>query len=185
MTFSRRILLAAAMMSPFALSACADPQPLYVDQAWIRVSPNPQSPAAGYFTIHGGPEEVSLRGVTTEGALRVELHESVMQNGMMTMKPIESVAVPAKTEVKFAPGGKHLMLFGINPAMVKTGKLQLTMVFSNGDRIIVDAVIQKPAASSGAKDAKDDAMGNMANMADMGTMDHAHEGHAEAGNAAR
>jgi copper(I)-binding protein len=171
MTFSSRILLAAAMASPFALSACADPQPLYVDQAWIRLSPNPESPAAGYFTIHGGPEDVSLRGVTTEAALRVELHESLMQNGMMTMKPIESVTVPAKTQVKFAPGGKHLMLFGVNPAVVKAGKLQLTMVFSNGDRIIVDAVIQKPTAD--AKAGKDDGTS---------AMDHAHEGNTEGRN---
>lgn len=156
----RIVRLAAILATPFALSACADPAPLYVDQAWVQLNANPKAPSAGYFTIHGGPEAVTLRAIQTEGALRIEMHENVMKDGMMTMIPLDSVAVPAQTKVAFAPGGKHLMIFGVNPAVVEAGKLTMTMFFSNGDRILVDAAI-KPAGTAG-------------DPAAMNGMDHAH-----------
>src|SRR3546814_10728888 len=36
------------------LAACAPAKVLYVDQAWVRLSPNDATPSAGYFTVHGG-----------------------------------------------------------------------------------------------------------------------------------
>jgi copper(I)-binding protein len=136
---------AAILALPLALSACGDPQPLYVDQAWIRLSANPSNPSAGYFTVHGGPEKVQLRGVITDRAQRIEMHESMQHDGMAMMMPIESADIPAKEKVVFAPGGKHLMLWGINPGAVEQGTMPLTFLFSNGDRIIVDTVIRKPS----------------------------------------
>ena len=51
------------------------------------------------------------------------------------MKPLTSVDVPAKSRVEFKQGGKHVMVWGINPAAVAAGKMPMTFVFSNGDRI--------------------------------------------------
>lgn len=142
-----RPLLSLALL-PVALAALSgcEKQPLYVDRATIRLSPNPDSPSAGYFTVHAGSDAVTLRDVTTDAAVRVEMHESAMQNGMMTMRKIDSVDVPAKGVLKFEPGGRHLMLWKINPGVAATGKLTLTLLFSNGDRILVDAVVQKPGS---------------------------------------
>ncbi|MEJ7925585.1 copper chaperone PCu(A)C [Sphingobium sp. AN641] len=139
-----------SLLAPLLLVACGDPAPTYVDQAWVRVSPNKDSPSAGYFTAHAGETAVTLRGVLTDRALRVEMHESVNEGGVMKMKPIDSVDIPAKGKVVFAPGGKHIMLWGVNPDAVAQGKMPLTFLFSNGDRIIVDAVVQKPGAAAAA-----------------------------------
>ncbi|MEO8530090.1 MAG: copper chaperone PCu(A)C [Deltaproteobacteria bacterium] len=145
-----RLLSPALLAASFALTSCADPAPLYVDQAYVRAATSADAPAGGYFVIHGGPEDVKLRGVETEAALRIEMHQSMMKGGMMTMAPLDSVDVPAKTTVAFAPGGRHLMIFGLNPAAVSAGKLTMTMIFSNGDRLLVDAVVQKPGSSAPA-----------------------------------
>ena len=139
-----------ALAAPLALSACGDPAPSYIDQAWVRLSPNKDSPSAGYFVAHGGDAGVQIRGVLTAYAVRVEMHESVMDKGVMAMKPIDSVDVPAKGEVAFAPGGKHLMLWGINDAAVNQGKMELTFLMSDGKRLLVDAVIRKPKAAGSA-----------------------------------
>ncbi|MCP1472051.1 hypothetical protein J3E64_003766 [Sphingobium sp. OAS761] len=146
-----------ALMAPLALSACGDPAPTYIDQAWVRLSPGKDTPSAGYFVAHGGDADTQLRGVLTDYALKVEMHESVEQNGMMTMKPLSSVDIPAKGTVAFAPGGKHLMIWGVNDTAIGRGKMQLTFLLSNGDRLLVDAVIRKPEAA-GAPAAMD--MGN-------------------------
>ncbi|AUW58835.1 hypothetical protein C1T17_12775 [Sphingobium sp. SCG-1] len=146
--FSKLVSVLAVLSAPMLLAACADPAPLYVDQAWIRISPNKDTPSAGYFVVHGGETPVELRDVMTDRALRVEMHESVAKDGKMTMQPISAVPVPAKGEVAFAPGGKHLMLFGVNAEAVQQGKVPLTFLFSNGDRIIVDAIVQKAGAAA-------------------------------------
>lgn len=150
-TAMRALLPIAVLACLFPLAACGDPAPTYVDQAWVRVSPNKDSPSAGYFTVHGGDAATTLRGVLTDRAIRVEMHESVKgEGGVMSMKPIESVDIPAKGTVAFAPGGKHLMLWSVNQDAVDQGKMPMTFLFSNGDRIIVDAVVQKAGASPAA-----------------------------------
>lgn len=149
-SFSRMLATIGLLTAPMLLAACADPPPLFVDQAWIRVSPNKDMPSAGYFVVHGGETPVELRGVMTDRALRVEMHETMNMGGKMTMTPVTAVPVPAKTQVAFAPGGKHLMLWGVNPEAVQQGKVPLTFLFSNGDRIIVDAIVQKTGAAAPA-----------------------------------
>lgn len=150
--------LAAPLM--LGLAACGDPAPTYVDQAWIRLSPNKDTPSSGYFVVHGGDSATQLRGVLTDYALKVEMHESMESGGMTTMKPIESVEIPAKTNVAFAPGGKHLMLWKVNDTAISRGKMQMTFLMSNGDRLLVDAVIRKPEGATSAAPASTEHSGH-------------------------
>lgn len=143
----RALFALATLAAPLLLSACGDPAPTYIDQAWIRLSPNKETPSAGYFIAHGGDAATQLRGVRTDYALKVEMHESVSDKGIMSMKPIDSVDIPANATVAFAPGGKHLMLWGVNDTAISRGKMQMTFLLANGDRLLVDAVIQKPQAA--------------------------------------
>jgi copper(I)-binding protein len=91
--------------------------------------------------------------VLTDYALKVAMHESIDKDGMMTMEALDKVDIPAKGTVAFAPGGKHLMLWGVNDTAISRGKMQLTFLMGNGDRLLVDAVISKPepADAAGAK----------------------------------
>ena len=150
----RQILAGAAILT---LAGCSDPPPLYVDGGYVRLNANPSAPSAAYFTIHGGGDAVVLRDVTTEEAVRLEIHESAMKDGMATMAKVGTVDVPAKATVKFEPGGKHIMLWNVNQEAVADGKMSFTFIFSNGDRILVDAVVQKAdgSAAGGALNAMD------------------------------
>ncbi|MCE7796773.1 copper chaperone PCu(A)C [Sphingobium sufflavum] len=173
-----RILPAALLplAALVALSGC-EKAPLYVDQAVVRLSPNAESPSAGYFTVHAGADPVTLRAVTSEAAVRVEMHDSVVKNGLMTMQQIDHVDIPAKGVLRFEPGGRHLMLWQVDPSVAQSGKVTLTLLFSNGDRILVDAAVQKtgeaaPAPASAHSNGmqghdmmKDHDMANMGNMA--------------------
>lgn len=180
--FARRTLIGAALAAAaLTLSACgenlgAGPQ-LNVVSGYIQMGATPDSPAAGYFTVTGGPRDVQLMAVTADLAQRVEMHESVRENGVVTMKPLASAAVPAKGKLEFKPGGKHLMIWGINGAAVRAGKLPMAFVFTNNnnERILFDLVI-KPAPDAGAD-------GGMA--MDHGSMDHGAMGAGKAADAAK
>jgi copper(I)-binding protein len=84
----------------------------------------------------------------TDYAFKFEMHESMDHGVMMTMKPLDSVEIPAKGKVAFAPGGKHLLIWGVNDTAISRGKMTFTFLLSNGDRLLVDAVIQKPGAGA-------------------------------------
>ena len=165
--------IAALAATALTLSACGENlgkgQPLNVVSGHIVMGATDDRPAVGYFRVQGGPQPVELVAVTADLAQRVEMHESIRENGMMTMKPLARSEVPAKGELVFKQGGKHLMIWGINGAAVRAGKLPMAFVFTNNanERILFDMVI-KPAegAAAGSEAAMDhDAMGHGADKA--------------------
>ena len=132
-------LIAAAA----ALAGCAPEKQLYVSDAWVRLAAVQGRPAAAYFTLHGGPTDATLIGVSTDVAIKTEMHETkATANGQgVTMAAIRSVPLPALGTVAFAPGGKHVMLFDVNPGIKPGAGMTFTFVFADGLRIQKDAQV--------------------------------------------
>jgi len=122
-----------------ALSACQQPKAVSVDKAWIRLAAVPSNPSAAYFTLKGGPKDATLTGVSTVAAMRSEMHESMNAGGMMSMAPLKLVALRAGGEVKFAPGGKHVMLYGLKATA--GGAVPLTFTFADGHSLTASAKV--------------------------------------------
>ncbi|MFK3888182.1 copper chaperone PCu(A)C [Sphingomonas sp. NPDC079357] len=112
------------------------------NDAYVRLAAVPGRPAAGYFGLRGGAKDTTLVGVEAPGASRAEMHGSRMTaNGMVTMESLAKVPVPAKTEVAFAPGGRHVMLFDL-PQSVRAGSLMpLTLRFADGAAAKLEAKV--------------------------------------------
>jgi copper(I)-binding protein len=130
---------AVPLLVALALAGCGQPAQLSVTNAWVRLPAVPGRPAAAYFTVHGGPTDATLINVTTDTAIRTELHESKDAGGQMTMAKLDTVRVPAKTDVAFAPGGRHVMVFDINPSVKRGGTMTFTFTFADATRILQDA----------------------------------------------
>ena len=159
--------IAALAATALTLSACGENlgkgQPLNVVSGHIVMGATDDRPAVGYFRVQGGPQPVQLVAVTSDLAQRVEMHESVRENGVVTMKPLARADVPAKGELVFKQGGKHLMIWGINGAAVRAGKLPVAFVFTNNnnERILFDMVIKPAEGAAGGEAAMDhSAMGH-------------------------
>ena len=131
--------LLVAALPALALVSCAKEKELSVTDAWVSFAPVRTTPSAAYFTVHGGPQDVSLIGVSTEVAIRSEMHETMTEGNMASMKPVMNVQIPAGSTVEFKPGGKHVMLWNINPGIAPPKRIILTFAFSNGERIQADA----------------------------------------------
>ena len=85
---------------------------LVIMQPWSRATPGGAKIAGGYLTIENkGTAPDRLTAASGDIAGKVEIHEMAMNNGVMTMRPLEKglEIEPGKT-VKLAPGGYHLML---------------------------------------------------------------------------
>jgi copper(I)-binding protein len=144
----RAFLLVPAIV---ALSACQPAQETSVTGAWVRLAAVSGNPSAAYFTVNGGPKDATLTGVSTPAAARAELHESMNMGGMMSMTPVKLVAVRAGSSVAFAPGGKHVMLFGLKPDVRAGGTIALKFSFASGQVIETQAKVVGPADDAPVK----------------------------------
>ena len=117
----------------------ARPGTLAVADAWVRLAPVAGRPAAGYFTVRGGGAPERLVSISSARVATIELHESGMNDGMMTMRRIDGVDVPAGGEAAFAPGGNHAMLFGVDPGVKPGDLLLLDLTFASGEKLAVEA----------------------------------------------
>lgn len=127
-----------------ALAGCqqAAPKAASVDHAWVRLPAVAGRPGAAYFTIHGGAVDDRLMAVASPQAVRAEMHDMSMDGGIMKMAPIDGgLAVPAKGDVAFESGGKHVMLFDISPNALPGGKMTLTFTMASGQKLEAEAAI--------------------------------------------
>lgn len=123
------ILASAAHAAP---RACA----IEVTQAWSRPAAAGTN-GAGFMTLtnHGKTAD-TLVSIETKAATQVQMHQTSMANGVMSMKRLEAgLALSPGQTVTFAPGGYHLMLIGLTRASRAGDKLAATLVFSSGARI--------------------------------------------------
>ncbi|MBW4331858.1 copper chaperone PCu(A)C [Stakelama sp. CBK3Z-3] len=131
------ILISTAM-----LAACGrTPEQPRADHAWIRLSAIAGRPAAEYFDLDGGRRDDALVAARTPAAARAELHESMKtrDGAMMTMKKLDRVPLPAGGHVAFAPGGRHVMLFDVNPKLQPGDTVPFTLTLASGATVSAQA----------------------------------------------
>lgn len=151
---------------------------LYIRGAWARATALPETEmsteeapmrhqAAGgvsalYMTIENTSDApVTLVGASTEAAETVEIHESIMADNMMRMRPVEGgIEIPVGGSAVLEPGGYHIMLMDLNHDLVLGTAISVTLQFNLLDAdgaptgetmsIVIGAPVleEAPAASS-------------------------------------
>jgi len=125
-----------------------EPKTIRIEDAWVRLSPVKGEPSAAYFRIEGGAEGTKLLGLSSPMVRRVELHESMTTGGMSRMKPLKDVDFDYQGKIRFEPGGKHAMLFGLNKSVIQGSTLALTFAFNVAPPVTVDAEVRGPSGES-------------------------------------
>jgi copper(I)-binding protein len=127
----RRIVPALSL----ALSAGAAHAGVTITDAWVRGTVQGQS-ATGVFMTISSTEDTTLTGASTPIAGKADLHRMVMEQGMMKMRPVTSIHVPANGMVQLSPGGTdsyHVMLMGLKQPLTVGQKVPVTLTFKGGD----------------------------------------------------
>jgi copper(I)-binding protein len=151
----RRRILLAALPSIAAGQALAEKHPAVVaEQAWSRPALARIGTAVIYLNLrNGGSKPLRLVGGSTPVAEAVEIHESIVEDGVARMRPRpEGVAVPQGGTVRFEPSGLHLMLMKPH-ADLKAGQgFTLTLRFDDGASldVPVQVTMRQPSAGHGS-----------------------------------
>jgi periplasmic copper chaperone A len=152
----------ARSLSFIALLACLFAAPvqaqevragdLVITQAWSRATPGGAKIAGGYLTIENkGSAPDRLISGAGEVAGKIEIHEMAMNNGVMTMRPLDKglPIEPGKT-VKLAPGGYHLMLMDLKNPLKQGDKVPLTLKFEKAGEVKLALEVQAVGAQAPA-----------------------------------
>lgn len=140
-------LLVAGAQPAFAQAAMNAATP-HLMNAWVRLPAVAGRPAGGYFMAHGTPTADALVAVTSPRAERIELHSMTNDNGVMKMRKEASFPLPAGGTLTFAPGGSHLMLFGLSNDVKPGGTVPLTFRFKSGATVTIDAEARAASAAA-------------------------------------
>jgi protein SCO1/2 len=110
--------------------------------AWSRATAPGASVGVVYFeVINSGPADTLLT-IESPAAQRAEMHATAGVGGIMQMRQVPSVDVPAGGRLAFQPGGLHAMLIGIKQPLQEGGRLPLTLVFRLAGKLRIEAAIQ-------------------------------------------
>lgn len=118
---------------------------LVVSDAWVRQVPPAARMTAGYLRVHNpGPAPLEIVGVESPQFGSIELHGTVMEDGVARMRHQDTVVIAPGETVSFEPGGLHLMLMQPVNGVPSSGAVDLTLVLADGGRIEVVAPVGQP-----------------------------------------
>ena len=117
---------------PIVLLVCLMPliglaeEPLKISHAWAGAMVPGQEVGAAYMVLQSATD-ASLTGVGSPAADSIEIHSMAMNNGVMEMRMLETLSLPAGKVVKLEPGGLHLMLFDLKKPLKAGEEITLTL----------------------------------------------------------
>ncbi|PSJ41489.1 hypothetical protein C7I36_10125 [Zobellella taiwanensis] len=105
-----------------------------VSEGYVRATPPMGPNTAAFMRLqNSGEQERALVAVLSPQAEKVELHTVLEQDGVMQMREVERIAVPAGETVSLQPGGLHIMLLGVKQPLAEGDEVSLELRWDNGD----------------------------------------------------
>lgn len=146
-------LFAAAIVA-YAPPSGARNAAIAIDDPWAAQTNPGAIVAGGYVTLRNtGTTADRLISAASPRAQRVELHEMSMSDGMMRMRPVQGIDVPAGETATLAPGGLHIMFINIDAQFRNGEQVPVTLRFERAGAVEAVFVVRpRPSGGSGGHD---------------------------------
>ena len=126
-------------LGALALALCFGGAAIHADEvvmvthAWVGATAPGQRVAGAYLEISSAVPN-KLVAASSPAAGSVEIHSMRLKNGVMEMRQLESLELPAKQTVKLEPGGLHIMLLDLKKPLKLGDKVPLRLTLQRIDR---------------------------------------------------
>ncbi len=123
--------------------------PLIIDDAWASEAVGAgTSTVAGFMCFRNDRSSpVRIIGAASSSVDRVEIHAIVHEQGVVRMKKLDGLEVPANGEFCLEPDGTHFMLIGIDDTVKAGADIVLELETASGDKF--EAVLpQRPLVNA-------------------------------------
>ena len=145
----KHALSTAVCCALFSLSVASVASGLAAEQVdvidpYARAMP-PVVPNSGAFLTLKNSAAVPHRLVSASSpaAQTVELHTHINDNGVMRMRQVDGIDIPANGITELKPGGLHIMLIGLHEPLVPGSEITLELSYQDGSSEAVTAPVRK------------------------------------------
>lgn len=151
----RYLLFVVVLVVLLTLAACSSSESKVASITVENVRANMTMPTdTGSFWMlitNNSDTDDALVGATVDGCGVIELHDMVMENDVMVMRPVAGgqIAIPAGQTVELKPGGLHVMCMQKAAPLALGTKVQIELEFANAGTITVEGEVVEPAMNSG------------------------------------
>ena len=132
------IALSAVLLSVSTLAQVS------VKDAWVRATVAQQK-ATGAFMQLQSAQDAKLVGAQSPVAGVVEVHEMAMEAGVMKMRAVPTLALPAGKAIELKPGGYHVMLMDLKGQVKEGDSVPVTLVVEGKDGKRQNIEVKAPA----------------------------------------
>jgi hypothetical protein len=122
----RNLIPLGGLFAALSISFACHAGDIEVSGAWTRATAPGQDQAGVDLSITS-KQKAALVGASTPAAKTVELHSMTSENGMMTMREVKTIELPAGKTVSLGKSGYHLMLNGLKSPLKEGATLPLTL----------------------------------------------------------
>lgn len=113
-----------------------------VSDAWSPPSLVGSSTGIAYLTLTSDADD-ALVAVTSPAAKTIELHTHRKDNGVLRMRKLETIPLPAGTPVTLAPRGHHLMLYSLTTPLKEGATFPVTLQFRDAKPVTVTVQVSQ------------------------------------------
>ena len=140
----RIAVLALALLCSAAVVAGTAADAVTVSDPYVRAMPPGQPTSLAFMGItNNSDQDIALLDAESTIAKKAELHTHTMKNGMLHMRKVDKVALPAGKTVMLETGGLHVMLVGLKQDLKPGDVVSITLVFADGSRKQLDVPVRK------------------------------------------
>lgn len=135
-------LLLAGCAAPAADAPAAAQNGIEIYGPWARPA---LTDVSGAFMLikNTGAAADSLVSASSEVAEMVQIHETSMENGVMSMREVPGIEIPAGGEAILKPGGYHIMLMGLKRELKAGESIVIVLQFQNAGEISLSVPVSE------------------------------------------
>jgi periplasmic copper chaperone A len=112
---------------------------IVISHPWSRATPKEAKVGAGYLVLENrGTVPDRLLGGSVEVAAGFEIHDTVVEDGVMRMRELEAIELPPGGSVEMKPGGRHIMFVGLLHPLAAGEKARGALQFEHAGTIEVE-----------------------------------------------
>jgi copper(I)-binding protein len=123
------------LLAALLLSANIYAGDIKIEGVWTRATA-PGQDAAGVDMTITSKQPATVVGVSSPVAESEELHSMTSENGMMKMREVKTIELPAGKRVNLRESGYHLMLNGLKAPLKEGESVPLTLSIKVGKQVL-------------------------------------------------
>ncbi|MGF1733910.1 copper chaperone PCu(A)C [Photobacterium satsumensis] len=117
---------------------------LHIDHPWSKQVPPTSQVAAAFFNVMNHSDSSDeLISASSPIAEKTELHAHMHEDGMMKMREVEKIDIPAHDSQALKPGGYHIMLFNLKEVPQLGDSFPVTLNFKHAGAVEVEVKVEE------------------------------------------